>query len=890
MRLILLAWLRDWRRRPLQRLLTLLGVTIAIAVVLAVDLANQSAQRAFDRSMLEVAGAATHQILGAVHGFPDTVYTDLRRAGWRDLAPVVEGALRRASGETVYLLGLDPLAEGPFRSAASGFGEIPIQRLLIEPGTVLVPEALYGLELAAAEAEVRPLWLELITARGLRRVTPVAAPGTGVSDSLWVADIATAQVLLDRIGRLDRMDVLAEDAAMLADLMADLPEGLDVLPVAARDAAARELAQAFRINLTAMSLLALLISAFLIYNTQTFSVLRRIEVLDTLLLVGVTRDRIFAVVILEALLVGLLGTLLGILAGFWLAQALIGQVAQTVSDHFFAVAVTTVEPRPLALVAVFWLGLGLSAVAALGPAWEAARGRGMGASGRVALEQRAGRLANVLVFGGIILMLVGAVIAAIGAWGLVGGFVALFLLIFGFLLWLPKALTWSLGLLTRGWLGRSAKRLRLFPGWLESFSQWLRPFPDWLRSFPKRLRFFSGWLRSFPQWLRPFPGWLGRMAGRGLEQSLSRSGPAVVALTLALAAAIGVSVLVGSFRVSVSEWLGYTLTSDLYIVSAQPASVRGGAALPGAWLATVGNWDEVSSVSAATTHDVVSDRGMIKLFVLYPHEDWLEWLNLVAGTREGLGPRLRSQDAVLMTEGFAAHQGLRTGDSVTLTTPTGTRVFQIAAVYRDYSYPTGAVLMHADRYYGTEIPAVQSIGLRAADGIAIADLESQLAAWLREQPLPALLTKPGTIAEESMAIFDRTFAITHLLRVITLLVAFVAILSALVALQMERAREYAILRTVGLWPVAVGKLVFLQAAALGLFAALAAIPLGLGMGWMLIEVINREAFGWRMDIRLPVWALLENVFLGLVAALLASIYPAWRLARMPLIPALRTRG
>jgi putative ABC transport system permease protein len=841
MRSVLLAWLRDWRRHPLQRLLTLLGVTIAIAVVLAVDLANQSAQRAFDRSMLEVAGAATHQILGPVHGFPDTVYTDLRLAGWRDLAPVVEGALRRASGETVYLLGLDPLAEGPFRSAAAGFGEIPIQRLITEPGTVLVPETVFASESAAAEADSRPIGLELLTARGLRRVTPVAALGTGVSDSLWVADIGTAQVLLDRIGSLDRIDVIVEAPAMLAALMADLPEGLDILPVAARDAAARELAQAFRINLTAMSLLALLISAFLIYNTQTFSVLRRTEVLDTLLLVGVTRDRIFAVVILEALSVGLLGTLLGILAGFWLAQTLIGQVAQTVSDHFFVVAVTSVEPRPMALLAVFLLGIGLSVLAALGPAWEAARGRGMGSSGRVALEQRTGRLASALVFGGVMLMLVGAVIAATGAWGLVGGFVALFLLIFGFLLLLPKALVWSLGWMTRGRL-------------------------------------------------RPFPKWLGRMAGRGLEQSLSRSGPAVVALALALAAAIGVSVLVGSFRVSVSEWLGYTLTSDVYLVSAQPSSVRGGAALPGAWLAKLGDWDEVSSVSAATTHEVVSDRGMIKLFVLYPHADWLEWLNLVAGAREGLEQRLRAEDSVLMTEGFAAHQGLRTGDSVSLTTPLGTRIFSIAGVYRDYSYPTGAVLIHADRYYGAEIPVVQSIGLRTADGITTTELEARLAAWLREQPLPALLTRPGAIAEESMAIFDRTFAITHLLRVITLLVAFVAILSALVALQMERAREYAILRTVGLWPVAVGKLVFLQAAALGLFAALAAIPLGLGMGWMLIEVINREAFGWRMDIRLPGWALLENLLLGLVAALLASIYPAWRLARMPLIPALRTRG
>jgi putative ABC transport system permease protein len=112
--LLLRAWLRDWTRHPLQRLLTILGVVIAVAVVLAVDLANQAAQRAFDRSMIEVAGAATHQVLGPVTGFPEEHYRDLRLQGWRGLAPVVEGALRLESGETIYLLGVDPLAEDPF--------------------------------------------------------------------------------------------------------------------------------------------------------------------------------------------------------------------------------------------------------------------------------------------------------------------------------------------------------------------------------------------------------------------------------------------------------------------------------------------------------------------------------------------------------------------------------------------------------------------------------------------------------------------------------------------------------------------------------------------------------------------------------------------------------
>jgi len=383
--LLLRAWLRDWTRHPLQRLLTILGVVIAVAVVLAVDLANQSAQRAFDRSMIEVAGAATHQVLGPVEGFSEDHYRDLRLQGWRDIAPIVEGPLRLASGETIYLLGIDPLAEAPFREGAASFGAAPIQRLLTEPGTVLVPP--HWLEdRSIREDEDRVV---LVTPAGEREVTVLGAPEAGEDARVWIADIATAQVLLDRVGHLDRIDARLDAPDGPAALEAALPAGLDLVPVAARDAAARELAQAFRINLTAMSLLALLIAAFLIYNTQTFSVLRRLEVLADLRLIGVSRQQVMTLVLIEALLVGLVGTLLGAVAGVVLAQALVEQVALTVSDHFFAVAVTAVEPRPLALAAVVALGLGLSLVSALAPAWEAAQERGVGGSGRAALEARA---------------------------------------------------------------------------------------------------------------------------------------------------------------------------------------------------------------------------------------------------------------------------------------------------------------------------------------------------------------------------------------------------------------------------------------------------------------------------------------------------------------------
>ncbi|WP_018950431.1 ABC transporter permease [Thioalkalivibrio sp. ALMg11] len=846
--LVLRAWLRDWRRRPLQRVLTLIGVIIGVAVVLAVDLANQSAQRAFDRSMDEVAGAATHQVLGPASGFDEAFYRDLRMAGWRDAAPIVEGPARLPDGATIYVLGVDPLAEGPFRGAASDIGDAPVQRLVTEPGTILPPagwfrasgeahEARRVLEAAGGEHEVT-----LIDRAAERDEGPGEEAGDGAADdmgaSLWVTDIATAQVLLDRLGRLDRIDLRLADNEVEA-LAAALPAELELVAVESRGQAARQLAQAFRINLTAMSLLALLIAAFLIYNTQTFAVLRRREVIASLRLVGVGRRAIFGVVLLEALLVGVIGTVLGALLGVALAQVLVAQVAQTVTDHFFAVAVTGVTPRPLALAAVFLLGVGLSLAAALAPAWEAARAASPAGTGRGGLERRARGWAAWLALAAIILLLAGVGMIVTGAGALVGGFVALFLLIAGFVLLLPWVLAWT-------------------------------------------LRGLAALVRGVT---------LPRIAVRSLERSLSRSAPATSALTLALAAAIGVAVMVGSFRGSVEQWLGQALTSDLYVVPAAPASARGGARLPEGWTAGLVAQSGAVSVSSGTTQEVVSDRGLVDLYVVRPHGDWLQYLPLLetAVPREALGARLAADDAVLVTEPFAAHHDVGLGDRLSLAAAGGRRAFEILGIYRDYGNPQGTVLMTQAAFArgGAPPDGVGSFGLRLPEGADAEQAVERLEAWLAEQQRAALVTRPGDIEQESMAIFDRTFAITHLLRVITLVVAFIAILGALIALQMERAREFATLRSLGLLPGGVRGLVVLQGGVLGVFAALAAIPLGLGMGWLLIEVINREAFGWGMDLRLPWVEVGETVLLGVGAALLASVIPAWRMARMRLVPALR---
>jgi putative ABC transport system permease protein len=196
-------------------------------------------------------------------------------------------------------------------------------------------------------------------------------------DGLLAADIATAQEVLGKVGRIDRIDLIippgAEGEAALARIAAVLPPGARIDPTAARTGAVNEMTAAFQLNLTALSLLALVVGMFLIYNTVTFSVVQRRPVLGSLRALGMTRGEIFGMILLEAMLLGALGTLLGLALGVLLGRGAVQLVTQTVYDLFFVVAVREIEIPVFTLLKGAVIGL---AAAAIGAAVLETGGRG----------------------------------------------------------------------------------------------------------------------------------------------------------------------------------------------------------------------------------------------------------------------------------------------------------------------------------------------------------------------------------------------------------------------------------------------------------------------------------------------------------------------------------
>ncbi|HMQ30750.1 MAG TPA: ABC transporter permease, partial [Chloroflexaceae bacterium] len=510
--LLLRTSLRYLARHPWQFGLCILGVALGVAVVVAIDLANASARRAFALSAESVAGRATHQIAGGPSGLDEPLYTRLRvERGLRASAPVVEGYVQApALGDrTMQLLGVDPLAEAPFRAYLGGQGAGPradLAALIAEPGTALLSEE------TARRAGVAPG--QTLTLRvGARlvdvRVVGLLRPSDDLSrralESLIIADIATAQELLGLVGRLSRIDLIlpADPAAELAALREALPPGAEVAPAAARTNALEQMTRAFELNLTALSLLALIVGMFLIYNTITFSVVQRRPLLGTLRCVGVTRGQIAALVLAEAAAISLVGSLLGLALGVLLGRGLVGLVTRTITDLYFVVTVRGLSVEPGVLLKGLLLGVGATLAAAAVPALEAPLTPPRTVLRRSSVEDRARRLAPRLALLGLLVLAagVGALVVPEGAASagagaqqaaplpLVLGFVALFAIVIGAALLTP--------LLTVG-LMRLAR-----PGLGAAF------------------------------------GLLGRMAARDVEATLSRTAVAVAALMIAVSVTIG---------------------------------------------------------------------------------------------------------------------------------------------------------------------------------------------------------------------------------------------------------------------------------------------------------------------------------------------------------------
>lgn len=852
--------LRRARRRPFQYILFIVGVAIGVAMMVSIDLANRSATRAFELSTDAITGRATHSIVPS-GGLPldQAVYVALRRQlGYRLSAPLVEGFVNADTlGEQPFrLLGVDPFAEPPFRSYFGGEGEgeatldgqSAVPALLTQPGSVFLLDSLAaaaGLELGDQfELEMGGTGYP-VTVVGLLSTTDDA--NRQALQGLIFADVATAQEILQMPGELSRIDLIVSDEAALTRIEAILPETVRLENRAASSNAIQQMTAAFELNLTALSLLALVVGMFLIYNTVTFSVVQRRPLFGVLRCLGVTGRQLFQLILWEAVVLSLIGSVIGLVLGILLGRGMVQLITQTISSFYFTVAVRSVTIDPLSLVRGLVFGVLAALVASFFPALEALRTNPNAGLRRSTLESKIeGWLpwffAAWFVLGGL-----GILLLLFESAGLVVAFTGLFAILFAFALVTPPITVWLMR-----------------------------------RIVPLMERLF---------------GAVGRMAPRDIVRSLSRTSVAIAALMTAVSVIVGVSIMIGSFRGTVITWLNQTLQADIYVSPPTTSANSVSGAIDPTIVAELISWPGVTSAATARVTSVMVPDFDREIGLAAVNGDISQGSRPYAWQPAGMDhvdiwEAVLNGEGVIISEPLVLKEGLDyPPEPLTLVTGSGPRTFPVVGVIYDYASDQGGIWIGNEIYIDLwDDPAISTIAIFVEEGLSLEEIDlmvDQMQARFADQQRLSINSNRALRAG-SIEIFDRTFAITAALRLLATVVAFIGVLSALMALQLERARELGVLRATGMTQRQMWQLTFLETGLMGAVAGLLAIPTGYALAWVLIYVINVRSFGWTLQMQLQPSYFLQAIGVALVAALLAGIYPSLRLGRMVIATAIRS--
>ncbi|GAC1399243.1 MAG: hypothetical protein NVSMB59_20550 [Vulcanimicrobiaceae bacterium] len=584
----------------------------------------------------------------------------------------------------------------------------------------------------------------------------------------------------------------------------------------------------------------MLVGMYLIYNTVAISVVQRRPEVGTLRALGATRGQIFRTFVLEGALFGVVGSLLGLVLGALLAQLSVGAVSRTVDALYVATHADGVFYDPLVLLKAFVVGTVLATLSALVPALEAA-------STAPALTMRAQGFETRRKRPGVGLALVGAALLAL-AYALtfpppidgipIAGYAAGLLIIFGGSLCVPLAIA----LVSRG-----ARRLtaRISPA--------------------------------------------GLIGATNLGSSIRRNSVAVASLMVAIAMMVSVAILIGSFRTTVVAWADETLKADLFV---RPLGLQD-ASYDARFSASVADKIRaVPGVAAVDTFRAISlpYRGSITNlaaadFKTIADRNKLRFLGAV-DTR-ALAHTMPGTENIVISEPFSTRFGVNPGDTVDIDTPGGLAHFHVNAIYNDYSSDAGIMLVDTRTFARLfHDSSVNSLAIYAKPGI---DLPALRTAVIRSVlPLRIDVQTTRELRKLVIQIFNRTFAITYALYIISITIAVLGVVSTLFALVLERRREIGLLRYLGLTTGDVRKMVFYEAAYIGGLGGVSGVIAGVLMALLLIFVINRQAFGWLIELHMPWDFLGEAIVLVIVAALIAGIFPASVAARMKTAEAVRT--
>jgi putative ABC transport system permease protein len=669
-------------------------------------------------------------------------------------------------------------------------------------------------------------------------------PAKSLEGNFGLMDIGSAQEALEKVGLIDRIDLIIEKSVPFDQVQKELkgviPPGIEVRRSDTRSGQIEKMVSAFHLNLTALSLISLMVGMFLIYNATSVSVIQRRREIGILRSIGISRSQVLCLFICEAGLIGCFGSLIGIGIGVGLAKVMLYFVSRTITALYILVKTEHLMIPPLLLFIGFGMGLFMSILSSLGPAKEASRIAPREALSLGTLETKVKfRLKHF-------------------------NWVGLGLLIFSFLFALQKPIY------QRPLFGFLAALLILIG---VSFM------------IPTIVFLLNHLLSPL---LHLFFGIEGKLAGRYLHDSMVRTVITIAALMTALSMLISISIMILSFRKTVDLWVEQSINGDVFIFPGSHSITGYSALLP---LEVSRDLPSLPGVKAVDSFKVleVEYQGQPALIASVDGQVFLNMkvIRFTRGNPQTILQQFAAGQGVLITESFSLRHQAKAGDRVKFNTPQGEMDFLISGVFYDYSSDWGMVLLEKKLFQSLwNDETLHSAGIYLKEGFSLETFKEMI----REKyskPYRLFVVSHRELRNEVLKIFDQTFAITYALEFIAIIVAILGIINSLNALIIERQRDIGILRAVGGFRRQIEKTVLIEAGMIGFFSHILGLLCGFLLSILLIYVINKQSFGWTIQFSIPLPSLIESWLIVMITSIVAGFIPARRAAKMNAVESLR---
>ncbi|MBI3372617.1 MAG: FtsX-like permease family protein [Betaproteobacteria bacterium] len=801
-------------------LLSLAGIALGVALGFTVHLINHAALEEFGAAVRALAGEADLEVRGGRSGFDEGLYATLARLpGVAVASPVLEIDAGLAGSEsTLKLIALDPLRAAQVQPAL--FGEDP-RRIF----ALLRPDAVM-LSAGAARALGLDKGSKLRLVAGMKAVEFDVAgvlPEGSLRGRAVLADLATAQWRLNRLGNLNRIDLRlqsgADREAMPGRVAALLPAGVHVASVETIEEQGAKLSRSYRVNLNVLALVALFTGGFLVFSAQALEVARRRGEHGLLRVLGLRRGQLAGLVLTEAAALGVIGSALGLCLGYLLARVAVHAAGADLGAGMFRGLAPEIVVPSRAAIAFFATGIAVSLAGALLPALDAARAepaRALKAGDEQRMFERL-----MPIWPGCGLLVLGAAMTRPGPVdGIpVFGYISIAAILVGSILLLPRVSTWAFAR-----LGVSQAMPAFVPITLA------------------------------------------------LSQLRGSPGQAVVSLAAIVASfslMVAMAIMVASFRESVDDWLRVVLPADFYLRTSHQGDT---AFLDSDFEARVKALTLLSRAEFARAGRVTLDpaRPAIALLARDTEVGAEKWVPLV-GPRHPRRPG--DPPDAWVSEAVAEIYGVVPGSRIELPLEGKNFSFLVAGIWRDYARQHGAIVIDRKVYVAlTGDRRSNDAALWLAPGAAPADVASALRALPGGANLE--MAEPGEIRRISLAVFDRSFAVTYLLEAVAVVVGLFGLSSSLGAIVLARRREFGMLRHIGMTRARIGAMLAAEGGLLAAFGAVAGLAVGWVISLILIHVVNRQSFNWGMELH-PPYALLASltavlVVLAVITAVLSG--------------------